>query len=347
MTQTIDRKEFLDLLTKVSIGIAQKEMIEQSASFIFTSKKGHNSVHAFNNEIFATINTNVKLNAAVEAQPLLDVLKKIKSKTVDIWTEDDELRIEAKGSDNGIKMDKKIALAIDDINIPEKFTKVQENFSDLCRLACLTAGHTMDEPLLLNVNLSSKEIQSCDNDRITICKLDKSMKLTALIPATNLKKIVTNKIIGIYKENAWIHFKAEGGLILSTGILEEDFIDVNKFIPDEDGEKLTLPNEIGSILDRANIFSKDTISNERVVHIHLTSQKKGLLVISSRNESGWSNNDARTKYKGPDLNFMINADFLKDILQITNTIHIVDDVILFQDEATLHMVKLEGEEEEE
>ena len=338
--QTVQTKELLKVLEKANVGIAQKELLEQSASFVFTKNK----IITFNDEIFCAVNTDLKINAAIEAQPLLSVLKKIKDDEIEIWTEDNELRIKGKKIQTGIKLETQINLPIDDIKFPEKYTKLSEDFCIACNLACLTASKSLSDPLLMGVHINKERIESCDNDRVTICTLDKSTKIDALIPAQNLLKILRSTrddaIVGIAKDDTGVHFKTKNDVMLACRLIDEKFLDVSKFIPKEEGKLIHLPEQINEILDRADVFSKDNVSLEKLIHISL---KEGKLVISSQNDSGWIRERAKTKYKGPDISFSINSDFMKDILKLSNQISIVDDVLLFKDEKSVHMIKLETE----
>jgi len=341
MTQTIKRINLINILESVGAGLANKELIEQSKSFVFSDGK----VFTYNDEIAASTTIDLELDGAVEAEALLKLLNKTKDDEIKIWTTDDELRIKGKKFDTGIKLDSEIKLPIDEIEIPEEFTNVPKEFSQLVRLACLTASKNLSDDLLTCVHFTNNYIESCDNDRITRCNLGKEFEnedLDVLISAKNLESIVKERIIGFMTDDSWAHFKTDEDVILSSRLYNEEYVDLDDFVPNKKGDKVELPEQISTVLDRVDVFSKDEVSNEKNVHVNLKEKK---LVLSAQNDSGWIKEREKTKYKGPSIEFTINSDFLRDILSMSNEVQIIDDILMFEDDSSVHLIKLDNDSE--
>jgi len=331
--------ELINALESIRAGIASKELIEQSTSFLFSDNK----IFTYNDEICAITKTELDIEGAVEAATFLKIFSKIKDDEVSIGIKDNEIRIKGKKFQTGINFDEEIKLPIDNAPITEDFIEVPENFTRLAKLACLTASKSVDEPLITFVHITNEFIESCDNERITICTLDLEEEVDVLVSAKSLMQILMNNTItGINVDDTWIHFITNEEVILSCRLQEEEYVDLHEHIPEEEGKVIELPSQIKEILDRAEIFSKEESTTGKFVTIELADKK---LKVSSQNNRGWFKEKTKTKYTGPNISFSINADFLKDILSISNTISVVDTCLLFRDEYSVHLVQLETENE--
>lgn len=302
-------------------------------------------VFTYNDEIAASTNLDLDLEGAVEAEALLKLLNKTKDDEIKIWTTDDELRIKGKKFDTGIKLDSEIKLPIDEIEIPDKFSDVPKEFSQRVKLACLTASKNLSDDLLTCVHFAEDYVESCDNDRITRCYLGEEFEhenLDILVSAKNLQSIVRERITGFMTDDSWAHFKTDEGVVLSCRLYNEEYVDLDDFIPEEKGDKIELPEQISAVLDRVDVFSKDEVSNVKNVHVNLKEKK---LVLSAQNDTGWIKEREKTKYKGPSIEFTIDSDFLRDILSMSNEVQIIDDVLMFEDDHSMHLIKLDDNSE--
>lgn len=282
------------------------------------------------------------MEGAVEADPLLKLLNKVKDDYINVEIDENELNISGKKFNTGIKLESEILLPTDEIEMPDEFESVPDNFSQLAKLACLTASKSLNMALLTCVHLEGDKIESCDNDRITICHMDdQEFDHNILIPAKNLTTIVKENIKEIAIDDSWAHFKTDEDVILSCRLFsneDDDYVDLEEHVPDtDDGRQINFPTEIDEIISRADIFGKDEESGDKFAHISL---KKGKLTISTQNETGWLKESAKVDSK-ENLSFSINTDFLKDVIKMTKEVSIVEDTLVFTDDSSTHLVKLE------
>lgn len=342
MLQTIDRKKLLKDIENVKKGLATKDLIEQSTSFIFTAGKAI----AFNDEIFAIKDVDLDLTGVVEAESFLKLLNKVKDEEIKIETEDQEIKIKGKKFSAGMQFDSDIRIPINEVELPnnENFTEVQKGFSDLVKRACLTAGRSLSEPLLTCVHFCNDRIESCDNDRITICTLADEYDVDVLISASNLLEIARESITGFFVDESWAHFKIADETILSTRLYNEEYVNLDQYLPDKDSkEYIELPKNLSEIIDRASIFSKDKISMENVIDIKIKNKK---MTIYAESESKWFSEKTVIK-TDKNISFSINADFLKDMLQMTNKFAVIDDYIYFDLDNSVHIIGLEEGDKDE
>lgn len=337
---TVKRVTLLNALGSVNAGLASKELIEQSTSFIFHNNK----VSTFNDEIAATAELEgdfgVEFDGAIDADILLKLLNKTKDDELEIEIVKDEMKIKGKKFETGIKHDPEIKLPLDDVEMPddEDFVEVPDNFSQLLKLACLTASKTLSEALLTCVHLCEDRIESCDNDRITVCHLDVDLESDVLVSARNLLEIAKENIEAFAFDDTWAHFKTKEDVLLSCRLYNEEYVDLSEFIPEEEGEAIQFPEQLAEALDRADVFSKDSVSMEKIIKVSI---KKKKMEIFAANESGWIKEKDKVKYSGPELSFSINIDFLRDILKMTNEISVVEDTLMIKDQQSIHLVKLD------
>ena len=93
----INREELLNQLESVQPGLSIREIIEQSSCFVFQDGK----VITYNDEIFCSQKTPLKIKGAVLAAPLIALLRKMVETEVDIELllvlidETEELEVEA------------------------------------------------------------------------------------------------------------------------------------------------------------------------------------------------------------------------------------------------------------
>ena len=285
--------------------------------------------------------TDVEIEGCVKADSLMQLLSKIKDDEIQISINESELLIKGKRFESGILFDSDIRIPIDEVAVPKKMKKLPDNFKQSAKLACLTASSALSEPLLTCVYLNNSTVESCDNDRITICNLTSNLGFTTLILAENLLKLCDDDLIEAYADESWIYFKTADNVLLATRTYNEKYLDLHQFIPEiKEGTKIIFPDNIFEILARADIFSKDVISQEKNVQIRV--QKHKMKVIS-RNETGWFTETIDTKCKEK-FDFTINLEFLTDILKITNEISLIDNSLFFETENSIHLVQLDEDE---
>ena len=335
----VNRTEFYRILSDIKLGLASKEFIEQTSSFIFKDNK----VFAYNDQILACAEFESEINGVVQAEPLLKILQKTKEDEITIELKESEMLLKGKRFSSGIKFTSEIKLPIDDMDLDQKFQKVPDNFVQLVRLACYTTGTSISDQILSCVHFDHSKVESCDNDRITICKFDDfDIGGEFLVQGKNLMQVLKLEIDSVAFSPTWMYFKLkDNSTIIACRLYMDQYLNLESHIPEEDGREIQFPKEIEDIIDRADIFSKNEMTAEKNVHIDLND---GKLVISTKNDNGWFKERAKVTSKET-LKFSINTDFFKDIIKLSDTISVIDDVLLFEDTNSMHFIKLEMPDE--
>ena len=110
-------KTIKEALNKVKPGLSNKEMIEQSTSFVF--QRGH--VYTYNDEIAISHPLKIRVLGAVRARELLDFVNRIKDEKIEIIMNENktELILLKKFSTATFALNQELILPINDIEIPD------------------------------------------------------------------------------------------------------------------------------------------------------------------------------------------------------------------------------------
>lgn len=323
----IDRKELLTILEKVAPGLASSENIAQSASFVFSDGK----VFAYNDEIAVGHLVDLDIEGAVSSKELLELLRRLKSETVEIDVSDNEFLINNKQVKSGITMEKEILLPIDQLSggwdedmygLPDKFMKGIKT----CLSSCASDSESI---ILSNIHMKGEFIESCDNYQMTRFDLGEDSQENILIPAAACKYLIHYKVVQYFQTDGWIHFSDGEDLIFSCRIIEDEYPDLEIFLKVK-GSTITLPKQLNEIMDRSNIF------NSRV-QINIL---KNWCKVRAASDTGWIEEMVRIREK-KDISFYINSQMLKLILKISNKLTVGKQSLKFEMEDFVHVIALE------
>lgn len=319
----INREELLGILNSVRPGLASREIVEQSTSFVFVE----DHVITYNDLIAVSHPIEIDIDGAVKAQELLDLLNKMTEDEIDIKTEDKQVIIKGKRLEAGIAYASEISLPIDEVKSEKTWNKlplewanrgVKANFFVEAVEACLfSVAKSMARPELACVHITSSYVESSDGFRLTRydgLKLPKAFRDGVLIPGNACPQLVNHNPIEVAVTERWVHFRNGSGSMFSCRTLNSDYINLDTFLEVE-GPEIDIDGEaLIPILDKAAIFSdKDTKDVEITIENNWTT-------IKGEGTSGWFKEKTRTKYKGEKIQFMISPKFLIDILQVVETI---------------------------
>lgn len=323
----IKRQELLDILEKVAPGLAPSENIAQSASFVFADWK----VFSYNDEIAVGHRVNFDIQGAVSSAELLALLGKLKSETIEITTNENELLVNKKMLKSGITLEKEILLPIEQLSggwdaemygLPDKFMKGIKT----CLSSCASES---ESAILSNIHMNETFMESCDNYQMTRFDLGEDSQENVLIPAAACKHLLRYNVNQYYQTDGWIHFSDGKDLIFSCRIMEDEYPDLEQFLEVE-GDTITLPKQLSEIMDRSNVF------NSRVQINILENWCK----VRAQSDTGWIEERVRIKEK-KDIDFSIDSQMLKLILKISNELTVGKHSLKFEMGDFAHVITLE------
>jgi DNA polymerase III sliding clamp (beta) subunit (PCNA family) len=323
----IKKLELQKALEIIRPGLAGKEVIEQSTSFIFTDEH----VVTYNDEI--SIRHPIKglnIEGAVHAEEFYRLLAKIPNEEFEMQIVKNELQIKAGRLRAGLTLQSEVKLPLSELGTLKNWKSLPEYFCECIKFVMNCTSRDMSRPVLTCIHINKDGvIEASDNYRIVRWNVDEQLPYTFLLPATSAVELVKLKPTHITTTQGWVHFKTTEDTIFSCRVFDEKFPDVTPFLKVE-GIPIRLPRDIGNILDRANVFAtRDHILDEEVT----VTLVKNNLKIRSESDVGWLEEEAHVRYNDEPLKFTLAPYQLKNILAETLSCTLGENRLRFESSA--------------
>lgn len=332
----INKQTLLAALQAASVGLATKEMIEQSTSIIFT-KKG---IYTYNDEVavFAPLD-GVDFEGAVSNKELTAFVTKGKEEAVTLSINPDqpnELLLTCGKSKAGLILDAEIKLPF--LDYPEEQNALPKDFTDAVIYTLGSAGSDFSAPILTNLRIQGNTVISSDKYKLAKYECTESIcEEELLVPAHQLSKFIRQGLASYGITEGWIHFLTTQGNTISCRLFQDKFPNVAPLLKFDKASKVDFPADIFEVLDKADIFTNSVSSVRDYVEIHAM---KGRITIKARNEAGWYSENVKCKYAGEPLTFQISCSALRQILKKTSTGYINTNRIIFDEAPYFYMSAL-------
>jgi hypothetical protein len=333
----INKSELKKALETVKPGLANRESFDQATSFAFTN----GCVVTYNDEISISHPISIDIEGAVQAEELYKFIAKASTDEIEIETTDDSITLKSGRAKAGFLLAKEIKLPLEDEILKKgKWTDLPETFIVYLQFASMSCSVNLTDPKLTCVHVNKKGfIESSDNHRIFHYDFEKPFGFkTFLIPQSSVRVITKLNPVKITDGKGWVHFKNSEGTVISCRTFNEEYVDTSPFLKlAKGGTKLTFPETLSEILDRAIIFTEEEKVINSSVDIEIQNKK---LVVKSKSETAWFEESARIKYEGETLTFTIVNYLLKDILSLTNGGSIFEKILFFKGENWVYITSL-------
>ena len=328
----IKRKVLLDALKAVQPGLASKELLEQSQSFIFTD----GFVVTYNDEVAVSYPIDIDLEGAVVAKDFFGLVNKIKADEFELTIKGNELLLKGSKAKSGLRLEKKITLPIDAVGVPEEWIDLPDLFCDGINFCLFSASKNEAHAALTCLHINGDFIESCDNHRITRFDMGEGAGLAfptpLLVSASICKDIAASKPIEYGVTKGWLHFRNENEVTFSCRYYNNiDYPNFDEFL-EVSGTPFTFPAELHEVMDRAKVMS----NGERVTLILETKE----LIVTSENENGWFEESIECDCKCEPIEFDIQPEFMNSLLSFKGEITIGNGRLFFQNDEFIHVVKL-------
>lgn len=306
----LNREEFLMKLEAVQAGLTYKQVLEQSSCVVFKDKK----MITFNDEVACLCDSGVDFTGAVEAVPLLAILRKLKGDDVTIERDGNELLIKSGRITSGITMDAEVTLPYHEkIKPPKEWKKLDPEFSEAVEMVYQCAGKDQSKFHTTCVHVAPKWIEACDGYQVIRYTLKTKFSKNAMFRRESIKHITALGMTEFGETETWTHFRNPTGVILACRRYPDEFDDVSGFL-NVTGKKVILPKRLADSVELAEVFSSEN-ADANMVKVIL---KPGKLIVKSEGVTGWFSEPMKVTYKGPILKFMIPPKLLAEITQRHN-----------------------------
>lgn len=322
----MNRKDLVEALDRVAPGLSPKESIEQSDCYVLLGDK----IVTFNDEIAVSYPFDIGIEGAVNATTLYKLLKRIKTKEIDVSVKGGELRIKGGKGKGGIRLDSEIALPIEDFKGEKEWIPCPHGFAQALRMTLYTVSREENMGVCTGVHVSETFAESTDNFRVTrkfYDELDMPFD-DFVIPAVSAKHIMGYDLDEVYVDGTWAHFRAKDDTEISCRIYNEEYPNLQRFAEAEGGTTVELPDSFADLVSRAGVFSEmdEEVALEK---IKLTLQKNKLIVRGDAEQGHWEE-EAKVEYDDDKIEFFSSPQHLVEMFALTREFTISDTLITFK-----------------
>ncbi len=309
MKVTITRDDLLTKLQMVQPGLAAREILQQSSSYIF--KDGY--IMTFNEEIACRIPSKIdkEFCGAVPAAPLLSMMQKMKEETVDLEMGETELLVIGKRKRSGFRVEKEIMLEIGVVSKPGEWYELPGDYGEAVELVAACAGKDESKHSLVCIHMTPKYLESMDNNKAIRYKIKTPIEEPTLIRHDTMKNIVSLGMTKISDTNDWLHFKNPAGLVLSCRKYVEIYPDLDEAnLFKVTGTPTVLPSGLTDDIEMAQIFSHENADDDKI----LIKLMPGKMTLRGEGVHGWFKaGPKKIKYQGAPIEFLVAPKLLIEI----------------------------------
>ena len=322
----VDKQRMLKALEIVKPGLANTELIEQSASFAFLEGK----VVTFNDTISLSHPVpELELEGAIRADELYNFIKRVKKKDIEMELGKNEIKLKAGNSRVGIRLAAEITLPIHETQDIKEWYDLPDEFADDLDFVKESAGKDMSRRILTCVHVQETSIEASDSLQVMRSHFEGDATFpfgSVLIPAEVIPEIVKIYPTMVAQTDGWLHFKNADETQISVRILMDEFPETRAIFDMGKSKEVSFPKTMDAILDRVMVFTRKESLMEEEMRVLL---KNNVLTVTGKNEFGWIKERAKIAYDGKAVSFWINPHLLKKILDRSNTCMLGEDRIKF------------------
>lgn len=314
---TVDRMKLISKLEQVLPGLASREIVQQSSCFVFQDGR----VKTFNEEVFCSCRVKgfpTEFQGAVQAKPLLDILRKLQEDSLTVKTGGEEIRFSGVKKNFGVRMQKEILLPVHEVEEPDSWKELADDFTEGTSLVQECAGKD-SSTVYINVRLTPSYIEATDNAQMSRYKIAIPIKESIFVRQSAIKHLTNLELTHISESGSWLHFKNANGLIISLRKYYTEFPKLSEFFKLQ-GKKIKLPRTLAAAVDKAEVFSK--IGESNLVDFTL---ERGRLLVKGKGDHGWFSEEQKIKYKGPTIRFRTSPALIKDIVKRHSIVQVTED----------------------
>jgi DNA polymerase III sliding clamp (beta) subunit (PCNA family) len=336
-----EKKETLEILQAIKPGLAIKDIVESMTNFYFSGT----TVVTYNDKISISYPFVTDFQGFVRADTLYNLIAKLPHTAFKLKQDDNSIKLISKGvnvtlpSIEDSEVTDRITLINNEIeNV--KWKKVPENFSESISICSFAASKSETESTISCVYVDTDKCVATDSKRIAFAKLSDSMK-PMFIKASEVKHLV--KIDPIYYglSKGWLFFKNKIGSIFSMRKIEGDFPAWEKLF-DFEGKTIELPKNILQGIDLATVFTQ--IDHSATLGIIIENNLCHILIST---EGGNLKYKQPVKYDGEQIKFVVNPEFLKEMLKHSTVITFSDKRAKLETETYSILTALYSTDEDE
>lgn len=316
----INRERLLQRLEAVQAGLSPKEVVQQSSCYIFS--KGQ--VLTYNDEIACSCESDLdkKFTGAVQATPLLEILRKLPEEEIDTRVGDGEFLIIGKRRRSGVRMENEITMDLAALEKPDGWKPLPEDFGEALGMVVRCASKDESEFGLTCVHIAKNWVESCDNFQMLRYRIKVGVEKPVLVRRSSIQHVTSMDMTEFSETETWIHFRNPSGLVFSCRRYIEDYKELSSFFK-VTGQPTNLPKGLGDAAEKAEVFSGENPEDNQI----LVEMRPGKIRIKGQGISGWYSEIKKLAYKGKAISFLISPQLLIELTKRHNNALIGENVL--------------------
>ncbi len=306
------RSELLAVFDAVAPGLASRDMLANSQSFVFYDER----LFTYNDKVAVSIGMPAgwEFEGAVKASELHRVMRKMDSEDVDVASDGTTLAFTCGRTKVEVKTESEYVRHHETMGFPEKWATLPPTVMDAIRRASMCAGRSLSRPLLMFVHVKGDEVRATDNHRLLVNTVKNGKMPEFLVPAGVVSDLVTFGCTHVGRTEGWLHFKAPSGVVFSTRTLDPKGYPDFSALLEVEGNEFSFPTELSAGLQRA----KEALDPKEIQPVVELETHNGILQLTASGPFAVVKERYKVAFK-EDMSFCINPNLLADALKLAVT----------------------------
>lgn len=337
----VNRKELVEVLSRIKPGLAKKELIEQATHFIFCNGEAV----TFSDQICLIHPFVCDFNFSVKAEEFTKIIDGMSEEEFDMSLEDGILSIKSKSTkaklstivDETAKVEHLIAVIKQEIAAPDFFKPLPKEFLDAIYLCAFSANKDMATGVRSCVAVKDDQVCSTDNLRVSSYIMDGKVQ-EMLIPAKDAIELTKYKVVDYGVSDNWLHFRTKSGIVFNCKCMKGEYpYGIIESLISQESANVELPSSIGAT---AASLSSLTEGDQEINKAITISVEPGKVTLKAEKERGWVEKIVPFEYKGEPFTFMTNPNFFAQIMNHATKFILLDGVAQFESDNFVHVMSL-------
>ena len=312
MKNTFNVVKLREILKLLVAGLPGRSIIFSVQDFFFLEKE----IGTFNDEVCLKIPyEELPWNGSVPAKEFLGILNSCSAEHAEAVLDSGKVRITAPGlkAEIMINLDNPVMSVIAELEAPKKWKKLpEEAFKNGLKICGISVSSDITQGFLTCVAIEKDKMFSSDDFRITSVTLPEEIsQIQVLLPWRAINDLIAYNPTDMSVRGGWCFFKTKTGVLFASRILKEDFTNPEKFFDLENVITVPLPENLIDVIQAIEVFSKKEMDDLKRVEIKI---QKNEMIIRASSSKGFIERSLDLKYKGEIFSFVMNPDFLIDIV---------------------------------
>ncbi len=335
----VNRGELLQALSWAEAGLSTGDLVTQGKCFVF---RGGWAV-SFNDEVCVRARTPLpkEVTGAVRAKPLKAALEAFSDPEIDLTITDKAFGMGVHRTDVSVRMEKEILLPDDQVEAPDAWEPLPDEFSQAVEFVTGAAGTDDREFISVCVHLTPTHLEACDRIQYARWSLATGLPEDFLVRARSLAKIVPLGVDRVGITPNWVHFRNRQ-LVVSCRRAALQYPDAGRLV-EFDAVPVTLPRGAISAANLASVFTGGDKEGDKV----LVTLSDGHMMVAGEGTYGKSRVVLDTAYDYEPVSFRIPPKLLAHVVEEHSDCEISADRLRVRGENWVYVILLGAVESDE